>query len=182
MYANEKHVIESPSYSQIISQKVSMDKGASWGNEIWVAAEPEGGKLRPGMPVWTWMKNGKYIVVYEIVDGPAGDIYYKISEDGINWPAGVGTRIPYQWGGPYVVSTTDGVLLLTSNSIQVSESRNYGLTWERKDPPPWPFGSFLLWNSIYQIAQNEVAFLGSIPRYEGGHNIQIRFARWPSSF
>ncbi len=53
MYANERHVTETPSYSQIISQKVSPDGGATWGKEIWVAYESDHNASRPGMPVWT---------------------------------------------------------------------------------------------------------------------------------
>lgn len=58
MYANEKHVSETPSYSQIIAQKTSGDNGKTWGKEIWVAYEEGHNASRPGMPVWTKMKNG----------------------------------------------------------------------------------------------------------------------------
>lgn len=66
MYASEKHVTENPSYSQIISEKVSTNGGASWGNEIYVAWDPSNAGARPGMPVWSKMTNGQYIVAFEV--------------------------------------------------------------------------------------------------------------------
>ena len=179
MYANEKHVVETPSFSQIISQRLSTDQGATWGEEIRVAAELGGGDLRPGMPVWAKMQNGKYIVVYEVVDWPEADVHYKISADGIHWSQGVGSRIRYQWGGPFILSLPSGDLLVTSNSGAISASIDLGETWQRINPPPWPYGTSLLWSSLYQIDNNEIAFLSSVPRLDGGHNVQIRFANWP---
>lgn len=66
MYASEKHVTENPSYSQIISEKISTNGGASWGNELYVAWDPSNAGARPGMPVWSKMTNGQYIVAFEV--------------------------------------------------------------------------------------------------------------------
>ena len=62
MYANEKHVTENPSYSQIVSEKVSSDGGATWGKEIWVAWDPGNPSSRPGMPVLTRIRGAMGIL------------------------------------------------------------------------------------------------------------------------
>src|SRR5699024_4606274 len=119
MYANEIHVTDSISYSQIISEKTSSDNGKSWGKEIWVAYQPGNHQARPGMPVWTQMKNGEYIVVYEVCGPEKCNIYYKVSADGIHWPVGLGNRIPDQNGAPYILSLSDSSLVVTSNKANI---------------------------------------------------------------
>ncbi|OOQ59515.1 sialidase family protein [Mucilaginibacter pedocola] len=175
MYANEKHVVEKPSYSQIISQKISNDLGKTWGTEIWVAHTPGNPASRPGMPVWTKMKNGKYIVVYEVCSPEECHIYYKYSDDGINWPVGLGTRIMDQLGGPFVLSLADGTLVVTSNSSHVSISRDYGQSWQTINNS-W---AKTLWPSLYEVKPGEVAAVSSEPRAEGGHNVQLRLGIMP---
>jgi len=170
MYANEKHVTENPSYSQIISQKVSADEGKTWGKERWVAYEPGHNKSRPGMPVWTKMKNGKFMLVYEICGPEKCHVYCKTSVDGIDWPAGLGTEIPDQLGGPYVLSVTDGRLLVTSNSGNLSLSEDYGKSWKTTNRP-WPK---ILWGSLYQLKPDQVISASSIPRDEGGHEVGLK--------
>jgi len=170
MYANEKHVTETPSYSQIISEKISVDGGKTWGDEIWVAHTPGQSASRPGMSVWTKMNNGQYIVVYEVC-GPEGcNIYTKTSNDGVNWPVGLGQRIPDQLGGPFILSLKGGGLVVTSNSSQVSISNDYGKTWNKINQA-WPK---TLWPSLYEIQPNKIGVVNSVPREQGGNNIQIR--------
>ncbi len=171
MYANEKHVTEQPAYSQIISQKVSDDLGATWGTEIWVAYEPGHNASRPGMPVWTKMKNGQFIVVFEVCGPEKCNVYYKTSPDGTTWPVGLGTQIPDQLGGPYILSLTDGRLVITSNRSNISISTDYGLTWQ-KTTAAWPSS---LWASLYQTGPDEIVALNSVPRPSGGHNVQLKF-------
>jgi hypothetical protein len=173
MYANEKHVVESPSYSQIISQKISPDMGKTWGKEIWVAYEEGHNASRPGMSVWTKMNNGKYIVVYEICGPESCNIYCKTSADGINWPVGLGNPIADQLGGPYILSLKSGALVVTSNKSNVSVSTDYGDTWKTINPA-WPK---TLWPAIYETGDNEIAVVNSVPRSEGGNNMQVRFGK-----
>ncbi len=174
MYANEKHAGETPSYNQMISQRVSNDNGATWGEERRVVEEPGGGSLRPGMPVWTRMANGRWIVVYEIVNRNA-DVNYKISDDGLTWARGLGSRISEQHCGPYVLSLTDGRLLVTSCQNEVSISDNYGQTWRRVDPSPWTFGYSFSWASIYQISTNEIAVMAAVPGSNEKRRVVLRF-------
>lgn len=170
MYANEKHVSENPSYSQIISQKISSDYGKTWGDEIWVANEPGHPDSRPGMPVWTRMKNGQYIVVYEICGPGKCNVYYKTSKDGFTWEVGSGTPIPNQWAGPYIVSLSDGRLVVTSNKSNVSVSDDFGKHWHTTNAA-W---SKTLWPSVYQNDKKEIMVVNSAARSEGGHAIRIR--------
>ena len=171
MYANEKHVTDSVAYSQIISQKISADNGKSWGEEIWVAYAPEHHASRPGMPVWTKMKNGKYIVVYEICGPEKCHVYYKVSDDGVQWPVGFGKKIPGQLGGPYILSAADGTLIVSSNQSNISVSDDYGATWyiQRR---AWDQS---LWCSLFEIEPDEIAVMNSVRRPNGGHSMQIRF-------
>jgi hypothetical protein len=170
MYANEKHVTENPSYSQIISQKISTDEGKTWGRERWAVYEPGHNKSRPGMPVWTKMKNGGFMLVYEICGPEKCHVYCKTSADGISWPAGFGTEIPEQLGGPYVLSLTDGRLLVTSNSGNLSISKDYGKSWQTTDRP-W---SKILWGSLYQLKPGQIISASSVPRDGGGHEVGLK--------
>ena len=174
MYANERHADDKPSYNQVISQRVSNDHGATWNAETRVVEEPGGGLLRPGMPVWTRMANGKWIVVFELVNRNA-DVNYKVSEDGMTWPAGLGARIAEQHCGPYVIALTDGRLLVTSCQNEVSVSDDYGATWRRIDPSPWTFGYSFSWASIYQISSNEIAVMAAVPRQDKKSGVVLRF-------
>ena len=173
MYANEKHVTENPSYSQIISQKISPDNGKTWGKEIWVAYEPGHPASRPGMPVWTKMKNGKYAVVYEVCGPEKCNVHFKTSDDGINWNTGLGQPIPDQMGGPYILSLKDGHLLVTSNAGNISVSDDFGLHWSKIERA-WPK---TLWGALYQTGENEIGALNSPFRKEGGNNVQIKIGK-----
>jgi hypothetical protein len=178
LYANEKHVTESPSYSQVISQKISNDNGVTWGREIIVAYEPGHSASRPGMPVWTKMKNDKYIVVYEVCGPEKCGVHYKISGNGTDWPIGLGTAIPDQTGGPFVLSLQDGTLLSTSNAGNISVSQDFGSTWI-KTSRTWP-KSF--WGTLYQVGPTKIASLNSEFRKAGGNNVQIKLGEIKNTF
>ena len=122
------------------------------------------------MPVWTKMKNDKFILVYEICGPENCNVYYKISPDGINWPVGLGTEIPDQLGGPYVLSLTDGRLIVTSNAGNISISEDFGRNWKISDRP-W---AKMLWGSLYQVGSNRIISASSIARPEGGHEVGLK--------
>jgi len=178
MYASEKPVTENPSYSQVISQKISEDSGHTWGKEIRVAYEPGHPASRPGMPVWTKMNNGKYIVVYEVCGPEKCQVHYKISENGTAWPEGLGTAIPNQVGGPFILSLDDGTLVTTSNAGNISVSNDYGETWT-KTTRAWP-KSF--WGTLYQTGPKQIVSLNSVFRKEGGNNVQIKPGKFKNTF
>ncbi len=171
MYANEKHVTETPSYSQVISQKFSTDGGKTWSTEKWVAYEESHNQSRPGMPVWTRMKNKDYIVVYEVCGPEKCGIYYKVSKDGVNWPVGLGNPVKDQSGAPYILSLSNGNLLVTSNSSHVSVSEDYGLHWHTVNKA---FAQSL-WPAMYQFDKKEIGVVSAEQRPEGGYSVQIRF-------
>ena len=102
------------------------------------------------------MGNGKYLATYEVVDRPSqtlntAPVYYKISNDGVTWPSGLGTKLTLangrgigsspsvKWvsGGPngtVIVSSKWG--LDSSGNISGGENfyvnYNFGLgNWER---------------------------------------------------
>ncbi|ACT00281.1 sialidase family protein [Paenibacillus sp. JDR-2] len=177
-YANERHVTETPTYSQTISEKISKDNGKTWGEEIFVAWMPDDAAARPGMPITSMLKNGQYIVTFEVCGTNNCNIFVKNSEDGKTWEPGIGTQVPVQSGGPYVTALKDGSLILTSNSNEVSTSLDKGASWELNPVAPWS-GTFpqYLWPSLYQTGANEIASVNSTPREQGGHRVEIKFGK-----
>lgn len=182
MYASEKYATSTPTYSQILVLKTSTNNGLSWGEEIWTAYDTEHSNARPGMPVFAKMANGKFIMVFEIVGTTDVDVFYKISDDGINWPSGMGTQIPDQKGAPFVLSLSTGELLVTSNTHKISISSDYGSTWTTDDVAP--FGSLFaeddnLWPALYEVGAGEIVIVSSIGRAaagykNAGHTIRLR--------
>ena len=181
-YSNERHQTDNPSYSQIISEKVSLNNGASWGSEIWAVAQPGGGNLRPGMSQMARMANGKYILVYEIVGSGNADVYFKTSDDGVTWTPGLGTRIPCQHCGPFVTALPDGRVFVTSCENEVSFSEDFGETWQKIDPPAWNLGFAFSWPAVYATKTNELGVMAVAP------NLKLRFGAlaspkvWPNPF
>jgi hypothetical protein len=169
-YANEKHAAEQPAFSQVCSLKVSADDGKTWGSEIILAREPDGGRLRPGMPVVERMADGRFIAVYEVVGVGDADVFCKFSPDGVEWPAGLGQRIPGHHAGPWVTALADGRLLLTSCSNTLSFSDDHGRTWHPAEPPAWNVGAGknFTWPAIYQLGRDEIAVMIS------WHGVQLR--------
>ncbi len=177
-YSNEKH----DGYSQVISGKVSTDGGATWGDEFRAVEQPGGGNLRPGMSQVARMADGRYILVYEVVNSGNADVHYKLSTNGVAWPTGLGTRIPGQHCGPFVTALPDGRLFLTSCENEVSFSEDFGETWQRIEPPAWPVGHVFTWPAIYATKTNELAVMAVSP------SLKLRFGAlappriWPNPF
>lgn len=178
-YSNEKH----PQYSQVISEKISRDGGATWDSEIPAVAQPGGGALRPGMSQMARMANGQYILVYEIVGLGNADVYSKVSPDGITWPEGLGKRVPCHHCGPFITSVPDGRLFISSCENEVSFSEDFGETWQRIDPPAWPVGFKWTWPAVYAIKPNEIGVMAVLMRH-----VHLRLGElsppivWPNPF
>lgn len=152
IYSNEKH----EGFSQILSQKISSDGGCTWGPEQRIVEEPGGGKLRPGMGVVSRLKDGRYFLAYEVVGLGRGLVHYKISKDGTQWPEGLGKPIGNHEAAPYVVTLSDGRLLLTSCSNVLSFSRDNGQTWQLLDTTPWDSKFRYTWPALYETAPGEI--------------------------
>jgi hypothetical protein len=172
MYSTEKHVTESPSRSQTLAEKVSTDGGVTWGREIVVAAG--GAPDRPGMPVWTRMKNGKFIVVFEACGPEDCMIHSKISSDGINWMTGMGTPIPFERGAPYLLCLADGGLILTANNHHVGISNDSGVTWRQTADAFSGGPEAAFFSSIYQVSAHRILLMTGQQRLQGGRRIAIR--------
>ncbi|TAN00094.1 MAG: exo-alpha-sialidase [Chitinophagaceae bacterium] len=183
MYANEKHVTDKDSYSQIVSEKISPNDGKTWGKEIWVAYQPGDHLARPGMSVWTKMSDNKYIAVYEVCGPEKCNIYEKISDDGIHWPVGLGEKIPDQTGAPFILSLPDGRLIVTSNCANISSSSDYGETWHQTNRP-WNLKKSYesdwtqaIWSALYQTGTNSICIITSVKQKNEAHQVEIRFGR-----
>lgn len=102
-YSDERHMRDG--YNQLLAYQVSKDGGRTWGNEVYNVAIADK-VMRPGMPVVVKLPNGKYFMSYEIVGLPRFDVFYKLSEDGLDWgdPASFGTRAETA-DGKYLGST-----------------------------------------------------------------------------
>jgi hypothetical protein len=165
-YANEKHADDNPSYSQIISERISSDGGQTWGREIYAAAQPGSAEsgARPGMPGFARMADGRYILVFECCrcdpTDPSCNIRYKISNDGTTWSNDLGTPIPDQVSGPFVCVLSTGRILVTSASTnQISISDDNGKRWYLNDPPAWNTNATGTWPAIYQTESGEVGVM-----------------------
>jgi len=166
-YANERYSIGHPSYSQTVAERISSDGGRTWGKETALAAQPGGGDLRPGMPVITRTRDGNYLAVYEIIGKGDGDIYIKVSGDGVHWPNGLGKSIPGQHHGPFATTLSDGRVLVTSCSNVISWSGYNGQSWQEEPAAvSFPAGS-TSWPAIYQVSQTDVCVVTSF------HDAQI---------
>ena len=114
-------------HSQILAMKLSTD-GKEWSEEMEVVALNEW-ELRPGMATVARMKDGRYIMTYEMCNAYNPDcgnpVYYRFSEDGIDWGdvTDPGTKLVTDEGvvpgsSPYVAYCRgygdNGLVLVTS--------------------------------------------------------------------
>lgn len=114
---------------QAVSYRRSTDGGATWGSLVNVSA-PTNQSDRPGMITVAKMPNGKYIATFEVVNRPSqsqntAPVYYKISDDGLNWgtTTSIGTPVALANGrgigsSPYVTwaptGGPNGMLIIAS--------------------------------------------------------------------
>ena len=152
-YANEKHSTAEPAYSQVISERISADGGATWGEEILAVAEP--GQARPGEPNVLRLPDNRYMLFYEVCGTEPCAGRFSVSADGVNWPGTIGAPIPHVYQNPQGLSLGDGTLVVTSNSAEVIFSRDSGMTWE----PIRPAFSSSRWGALYQTGAREVALV-----------------------
>lgn len=180
MYANEKYALSSPAYAQVISMKVSSTNGASWGSESFPVRDLTNSASRPGMPVFTPMANGSWALVYELCGTDGCNAWIKTTADLFNWGTGLGTRLVNQFSAPYIISLSDGRLVVTSNTHEISISRDFGQTFYLDDTQPFRHLNLddNLWPALVQTKPNEIAVVvsaGRPPVFNNGHNIQIKF-------
>lgn len=175
LYADETLADGQPPYNQVVSQRLSRDGGRSWEAKTTIVAQPGGGALRPGMPVMARRPQGGYVLVFEICgEDTHCPVSYKISPDGRDWPAGLGTPLADQRCGPQITTTTRGTMFVTSCQNEISVSEDGGGHWRRLPEPAWPIGFRHSWPAVYEIAPDEI---GVVNVTEGGR-VQIRFGSY----
>jgi BNR repeat protein/3-keto-disaccharide hydrolase len=178
-YADETR----PGFSQVISEKVSTDGGATWGKEIPVVAPPSsGGALRPGMPVAARMVDGRTVLVYEVIGIGKGDVHRKVSRDGLTWEKGLGARVPCQRQGPFIAVAADGRLFLSSCSNQVSFSDDGGETWLKLEKSAFEFAPPDSWPALYEIAPGRLAAVSNVTGEVRMRIGDLRPTAWLDSF
>jgi hypothetical protein len=92
---------------QAISYRRSTDGGQTWGPLVNVSA-PNNQSDRPGMITVAKLPDGRYMATFEVVNRPSqtqntAPVYYKISNDGLNW--GTTTSI----GSPILLANGRGI-------------------------------------------------------------------------
>jgi hypothetical protein len=155
VYANEKHSLARPAFSQVISQRISRDGGRSWGRERIAVAERGGGRARPGEPNVVRLPSGRYVMFYEVCGTENCTGHFSTSRNGVDWSAISSATIPGVYQNPQGVSLSDGTIAVTSNSARVTVSRDEGATWRESEPA----FETSAWGALYQIGPQEVALV-----------------------
>ena len=117
----------SKGYNQLLAHKVSLDGGLTWQEETIDVAFGDG-VLRPGMPIIAKLPHKKYIMVYEIVNMKGIPVFYRITDDLLNWGPQdqIGELVQtekgsYLTGTPYVTwipyGGDEGTLLVTGRGF-----------------------------------------------------------------
>ena len=82
-YSDERYAAQK-GYNQMLAHKVSWDGGYTWSQEKIDIAFP-GGVLRPGMPIVAALPDGKFVMVYEMVNQDRIPVYFRISDSIEDW-------------------------------------------------------------------------------------------------
>lgn len=168
-YTSDTHELETPSYSQTLSEKVSLDGGNTWGPEIFAVAQP--GAARPGEANIVALPGSVLALFYEMcgTENCLGHVSY--STDGVTWP-GIGPVIPDTFQDIQGVEMTNGLIFVTSNLKDVVMSPDYTNTWIDTREYPFIYGG---WPGLYQTGPNEIAMVmtGAGPNGLQGEYIQF---------
>lgn len=169
-YTSEKHQHDHPSYSQIISERISPDGGLTWGPEIFAIAQP--GFARPGEPnMVTFQDCPQLALFYEMcaTENCLGHVSY--STDGRSWSP-IGPPIPSTFQDVQALQTINGLIFATSNSYDVIVSPDDTTSWIDTNSHPFSHGE---WPAIAQTSPTEiaVALSGAGPQGQIGQYIQF---------
>jgi len=168
-YTNDTHVKDTPSYSQVLSERISNDGGFTWGPEIYAISQP--GEARPGEANIVPLPGGVLALFYEMCGTENCNGHVSYSTDGINW-AGIGPVVPATFQNVQVVGMSSGLLVATSNFKEVVVSTDFTNTWVDTHQYTFIYGS---WPGIYETGPNEFAVVmtGGGPRGEAGQYIRF---------
>jgi hypothetical protein len=168
-YSSETHRFDNPSYSQIISEKVSRDGGYTWGPEIYAISQP--GAARPGIPNLVQLAGGVLALFYEVCGSENCIGHVSYSTDGVNWP-GIGPVLPSTFQDPEAVALDSGLIVAISNLKTIIISQDYSNSWFDTREHPFVYG---IWPALYQTGPNEIALVLTDAGDHGEHGQYIRF-------
>lgn len=168
-YSSETHRLDKPSYSQILSEKVSRDGGYTWGPEIYAIAQP--GAARPGIANLVPLAGGVLALFYEICGSENCIGHVSYSTDGVNW-AGIGPVLPSTFQDPEAVALNSGLIIATSNLKTIIISQDYSNSWVDTHEHPFVYGT---WPALYQTAPDEIALVMTDAGDHGEPGEYIRF-------
>jgi len=152
-YANEKHSTEKPSFSQVISERISADGGGTWGPEILAVAQQ--GAARPGEPNVIFLNSGGLALFYEVCGAENCVGHTSYSADGITWTGDIGPPISGTWQNAQAVAAGP-IIVATSNARSILVSSGDLASWRDTGTQPPGHGS---WPGLYQTAPNEIALV-----------------------
>lgn len=176
---------DEPHYSQKMVMRIS-ENGVDWGETIDIVALPSQ-ELRPGMGTVARMNDGRYIMTYELCNandpGCGNPVYYKFSEDGIDWgdvtdpgikmtiyagtnKAAVPGSCPYL---AYCPDYGENGLLLCTSGFQTPTSYKGHLVYvndQLGDPSAWKE-----WDQPVQIRGSQGGYSRAIFVSANGHTI-----------
>lgn len=168
-YTNDSHQRDTPPYSQVLSEKVSSDGGATWGEEIFAVAQP--GAARPGEANVVPLPGNVFALFYEMCGSENCLGHVSYSTDGMNW-AGIGPVIPGTFQDVQVVDMGGGLIIATSNLKDIVVSTDYTNTWIDTHQSVFTYGS---WPAIYRTGPTEFAVVMTGAGDQGQAGEYIRF-------
>lgn len=167
-YASEK--FSKFGYSQIISERISADGGATWSGEIRAVAEA--GKSRPGEPNVIKLPDGNFLLFYEVCGSEDCAGHFSVSKTGIDWSGRIGAFIPEVFQNPQGIALDNQTFIVTSNNAKVIFTRDAGKSWQLNSPA-FDFSS---WGAFYQTSANEIALVTGTKKSRNERNrLLIRF-------
>jgi hypothetical protein len=168
-YTNEKHRLEKPAYSQVLSERISHDGGVTWGPEIRAISQP--GAARPGEANIVALPGGVLAMFFEMcgTENCLGHVSY--STDGVTWPD-IGPALPGTFQDVQAVGMKNGLIFATSNSKDLIVSTDFSNSWTDTHQHPFIYGT---WPAIYQTGPNEIAMVMTSAGDLGKQGQYIRF-------
>lgn len=175
LYANETHSADHPSYSQVISERISDDGGATWGGELFAVAQP--GTPRPGEPNVTSTNNG-FLLFYEVCGSENCVGHTSLSPDGVSWPGSIGPAIPSTYQDAQGLALDTGLVLAISNEKDLLMGGSQGGGWLDTGVHPFANG---MWPALYQISPSEIAIVITGGGDNGQAGEYVRFGQIESA-
>ncbi len=144
-FYSDERFLGSDHYNQLLAHMRSADGGRTWSDIVIDVAYPDD-TLRPGMPIIAPLPDGRFVMVYEMVNEDRIPVYFRISEDLNDWgePDFTGNPViardgSHLTGTPYVLwipqGGPQGTILVTGRGFSDIYANSHGGEgfWERMD-------------------------------------------------